>query len=277
MAMAMATCVVAGAILLGPGLLQCSRDGVGAGACLRGKLERREPVVVPPVSAIETSTDNPRKPGWIEANANEYDVAPPARATLRRGEGVVLAAGAGRVAPAAGASVGLAASSGRLAALGAAPTLTGAGGAAVVAGSPGTLTASAGSMRSGVAGRVEMAMAAPGHLVAGGDGWGSVGVAGWAMALVVAPEPPGVMAVGGAGFAGARVLAQAEARFVVAAMASGTTRTAAKGVVSSPIGGGKVSPPPRRVLRNDPRFPSVIVLPPPARGKNSSFTTLKLR
>ena len=82
---AFATLLVAGGILIGPAVLDCSNESVGIGACLRAKAEdaglvHTQPAAAPaPVVPIELPAaplmaPEPQRPqGWLEANANEYE------------------------------------------------------------------------------------------------------------------------------------------------------------------------------------------------------------
>jgi len=67
---AAATLAAVGAILVGPSILECSRDAGGFGACLRGKAADNGLV------SNEISSEQPAPAGWMEAIANEYE--PPA-------------------------------------------------------------------------------------------------------------------------------------------------------------------------------------------------------
>ena len=63
---ATATVAVVGAIIVGPAILDCSRDAGAFGACLRGKAA--DSGLISP----KASSEQPTPAGWMEAVANEY-------------------------------------------------------------------------------------------------------------------------------------------------------------------------------------------------------------
>jgi hypothetical protein len=71
---AAATLVVVGAILVGPSILECSKDGGGLGACLRDKAADNGLI------SPDVSSEPPPPAGWMEAVANEYE--PPVSASV---------------------------------------------------------------------------------------------------------------------------------------------------------------------------------------------------
>jgi Meckel syndrome type 1 protein len=72
--------LVAGGILAGPAILDCSHQAGGIGACLRAKVQDAgllpdAPSSSAPAVSLQTSTPpvETRPQGWLEANANEYE------------------------------------------------------------------------------------------------------------------------------------------------------------------------------------------------------------
>jgi Meckel syndrome type 1 protein len=77
---AFVTLLVAGGILAGPSILDCSHQAGGIGACLRAKVQDAgllpdAPSSSAPAVSLQTSTPavETRPQGWLEANANEYE------------------------------------------------------------------------------------------------------------------------------------------------------------------------------------------------------------
>ena len=367
---ALATLVVIGGILAGPSIVDCSRQPDGIGACLRGKIQQSRLVSHTPKSArpavsAEIAPDpdpapsvaaetGPRNPGWIEANATEYEQGPSGVAVLSGTAGSVLAGGS-TSAPAVAGDIALAPPSGQLGAGGVVPPtgvtaneaalsapvgdisangravpavawrdagvdlaepsgLVDAGGASqqsithsgdvALAEAPGTLIA--GGTATAVAEPADSALLAPsGAIDAGGrDGGPS------ALAAEIDPQVParGVAVVAGdvgLGASGAgSVLLQASAvppmvldvstpvfvpntpdpppvvtKPVAKLKPAPVERKAAEvqepaPVVPKPVAKPKSAPGP--VIKYNPRYPNVIVLPPPNTGANSSFATLTL-
>lgn len=80
---AVVTLLVAGGILAGPAILECSHQPGGIGACLRAKVQ--DAGLLPdtpssssaPAVSLQTSTPSAeaRPQGWLEANATEYETS----------------------------------------------------------------------------------------------------------------------------------------------------------------------------------------------------------
>ena len=155
---AFVTLLVAGGILAGPAILDCSHQSGGIGACLRAKVQ--DAGLLPndpsssssvPAVSLQTTPAETRPQGWLEANANEYEtptttgsveLAAPAGSIGVEGTlaskpalagdvavaaptGVIAANGQPIPAPDTTADVALAQPAGRLAATGRSPAASG--------------------------------------------------------------------------------------------------------------------------------------------------------
>ena len=80
---AFATLLVAGGILAGPAILDCSSQGGSIGACLRDRLDQSGLISPNPPAAPSAPEAPARTSGWIEANATEYEAPLPGAVDLR--------------------------------------------------------------------------------------------------------------------------------------------------------------------------------------------------
>jgi hypothetical protein len=280
---AFATVLVVGGILAMPAVIDCSHQGGSVGACLRDKLEHSgmkpldaassssaapvlsseaappavpEPAVTAPIPVV-----TPHDEGWIDARANEYEPIP-------------LQA---EVSGAVGAQPQLAASA-ELAPLPveAPPEVTGSIGAKLEVDASASLVAEA----------AEPA-AAPSVQISTDIGEASPSVSPpTAAAKLLSVTPPDVTGNIGSNApisGGATLLAQTALPVAPPRPPAAVQRPKADvkpRPVVAPKGPTRHLParkPPRAVFKNDPRFPSITVLPPPSAGQNSSFATLQTR
>jgi len=322
---AFATLLVVSAILAGPAILDCGHQTGGVGACLRDRVEKSgllpsaAPVSERPVSIASVSSvappmvaDAPRAPGWIEANATEYQPPLSGTAALSPPAGALGATGAISQQSGFPGRASNSSRRGAMAAAGEAAQVTFAEDGQVVLAEPdGEVTATgtvvarhgrpvlhlqpepgvgvvAGEVIPGVTASADAAIAAPlGHLAASGTGTFATD----AVAAVLAAQPASIPL--GSGSIGAHTIdAQVtlEAELPPAATELPTAATppppvprrlapAAMRPPAQPkaaaIADRKTGTP--RALRYDPRYPNVLVLPPPNSGADSSFATLQLR
>lgn len=275
---AFATLLVMGGILAGPAILDCSADKHGFGACLRDRIANSglippeaeridKPVLVSevPVSEIPgVAAEPPRLAGWIEANANEFAGMPSVSVTLTAPGGSVGAEGL---------LVGQGNASGK----------------AILAAPTGKILAD-GEVAVNALSEIEIALAAPmGALSAMGAGNEPVSPA----ELTLLPKGGVLRAGGGEGTAPALEANAAPVRGIgdltitgsigADPVPGGTALTAPEPLpFEEPLIKAEAEMPPlpvtdpRPVIRFDPQFPNVLVLPPPASGEDSSFRTLQL-
>ncbi len=265
---AFATLVVTGGILAGPAVLNCSHQTGGFGACLRGKvieggfLPPDAPAPVPPQSAEAALA-----PGWIDANATEYEASTSGRAQLTAG-------------------------SGRLEALGGLPSVEVSGEVALV--DPGArINADGVAAAPGPFGDVNLAPITTGSIDVTGDGAVRSGLAGTtSIEPPSSPTPPQVTGRVGTAHAGqGRVWLAPQLvadlspvppldRVVEPIVPKAPPQLMPRPVPAPPKAAAQVPPKPGaapRPPKYDSRFPDVLVLPPPNTGENSSFATLEVR
>jgi len=285
LSVALATLVVMGGILAGPALVDCARDGEHMGACLRdrvagtGLVAPDERQLRPPAATAEAPVPDAARPaGWIEANATEYAPASPATALLAAPTGVLDVSGAATVQMPAPTGVALAAPQGEMTALAGAPAVDR---PAVALIAPGETLAATGNVSAEPARPVAAALAAPvGQLAAG----------------MAVPTPPAASAASWLAPRAALIEARGgepavtavEASVAPAApLATGTvlaTRSSAppemppaaaqlEASATAPVPAPELPAP---VIRYDPQFPNVLVLPAPSSGEASSIRRLEL-
>lgn len=262
---AFATLVVGGGILATPALLDCSHQPQSFGACLRGKVIDGgflPPEPAPPTVASSEPASRPA--GWIEANATEYET------------------------PASGTAE-LSAEPGRLDAFGALPSAEISAGVALS--DPGTAVSADGLiLLPAPSADAALAPIITGSIDAAGDGAWASGLAGDASIEPPALRPP-PQAVGHVGIT-ARGQGRASLAPQLIADLSPTPPLAEIAPTPPPKAPPRLMPPmvPRaaalvkpapapqpRSPKYDPRYPNVLVLPPPNTGENSSFATLEVR
>lgn len=248
-----------------PAVLDCSQQPQGFGACLRGKVVDGgflPPEPQPP--AVASSELASRAPGWIEANATEFETPAFGTAELSAEPGRLDAFGA---LPSAeiSAEIALADPGASIRAEGLAPLPAASANADLSPTITGSIDASAARVRSsGLAGdaSIEPPVLPPppeaaGHVGTAPRGHGKAFLAPQLIADLspapplaqIAPPPP----------------PKAPPRFMPPMRPEATAQV-------KPEPTPKPSPP-----RYDPRYPNVLVLPPPNTGENSSFATLELR
>lgn len=263
---AFATLVVATGILAGPAVLDCSQSPSSFGACLRGKVV--ESGLLPPEAAPITSAEpTPRALGWIEANATEFEAPMPDVVQLRAEPGKLHADGALPSVPEISAEVALVEPSVELRADGFAPFTRQSGDASLAPAITGSIDASgdAGLPRNGLSATTSIgppAVPAPpavsGQVGPTARGQGRASLAPQLIADL-SPVPP--------------------LRQIVPAAAPKAPPQIMPPSLPAPEATAQVQPKPAAPLRPpkyDPRYPSVLVLPPPNTGENSSFATLTL-
>ena len=248
---ALATLLVAGSILAGPTVLECSRDSNGFGACLRDKIgaggllapDARQPDVVADVPS-DAPLPSPVAGGWMEANANEYE--PPASVPVELNATAADLAAA-ELAPASEAPVEVAIVPPMELAIGtSAPPGEG---AAVMLDGAGLDLVAEGTPSSDPEPPAEVALVGP-------------------QGAVTAMSPvPEVSADAGA------TLTMADG--LQAAGADGETSVAVVAPEPAPVTVEATPEAPPAIVFN-PQYPNVLVLPPPASGDNSSFRSLQL-
>jgi hypothetical protein len=273
-----ATLLVAGGILAGPAIVDCSRQPDGVGACLRAKFDQsglRQHALVPPAPSAVPETPasvapptlaEARPQGWLEANATEYE--PPASMGTAS-----LVAPVGRVDA--------------IGSLGVPPVVPG----EVAVTSPQGSLAAGGRMSSAAPDPVaDIALVEPaGRLTANGSA-----VAQPDTAITSRGAEPAVArgtalitgSIGGASAPHGTATLEATLEPPAAAPLPIEIRLPPAPIRPKPV--ARPAPPraaaavpartgPRRVIKADPRYPNVIVLPPPNTGENSSFATLEVR
>jgi hypothetical protein len=252
---AAATLLVVGGILVGPSILECSRDAGGFGACLRAKAADNGLI------AHDISSEPPPA-GWMEAAANEFEapVSAPiglegtradlvaADATLESGEPIEVA-----IAPAAELATAALVPSDE------APDV------ALVA-PEGEVSAELAVADAGAGGTAELSQPGGGELTA-------VAPSQAATQVTIAPEPIDVAdeltsAVEPPSSEPAPVELSAEPLPVEPEPSLPSS--------SEPVSSEPPSSEPVPVVVFNPKYPNVIVLPPPVSGDNSSFRSLKL-
>lgn len=308
---AVATLLVAGGILAGPAILDCSHNPDGIGACLRGKLDQSavpvlQPDPVPQPSVEPAAVDEPpaRNPGWIEANATEYEDPAPALAELHGPAGDLGAAGSAPTIAGAWADVAIAPSGQILAGGSLASRADVQAPQVALAETPGRLAVEVGTMSRGDATAVSLTPL-PGIIGAGGSALPAPG----APDEVAIAAPAGSLSAGGREGPGVSADALAAASSLPlpdvggevgsSSVTAGATleaelnavpETPALVAVEPPIpltrppAKPKTAPPipppivtqdaPRKIPKYNPRYPNVLLLPPPNTGSNSSFATL---
>lgn len=274
---AFATLVVVGGILAGPAILDCSHQSGGIGACLRGKVVQSGLLPAAPSSSelpvvsVEVSSSAPtivaetppRTPGWIEANATEYEAPPPSVAALSPLPGAISGQGSAALGNGSKAVANVAAPSGAMTADGGAAATSDPAAQVALVEPAGRLSA------GGTATVVPDPLAAtltprPGTPAATGSIGGNVAPS--AAATLEADLTPPAQIVP------EPVMAPPPMPVLPAPRLVPKLVPATKGAtIAKPKTG------PIRVLKYDPRYPSVTVLPPPNTGSNSSFATLELR
>lgn len=265
---ALATLVVGGGILAGPSVIDCSRQPDSFGACLRSKVIAGGVLPAEPSLPSLVSSEPPRLAGWIEANATEYEAPLPDLVQLSAEPGRLDAAGALPGTPEISAKIALAHPSVSLRADGLAPLPRRSGDASlgpVITGSI-DATGDAGVPRNGLSATTSVAapaLTAPppasGRIGGTAHGQGRASLAPQLIAdlspvpplseMVPAPVPQGLPPLMPRPLAAPSAAAQLEPKSVA-----------------------RPRPP-----KYDPRYPNVLVLPPPNTGENSSFATLELR
>lgn len=275
---AFATLLVAGGILAGPAILDCSRQPDGIGACLRAKFDQSglrqpapappAPVAVPegPASEAPPTLAEARPQGWLEANATEYEApASMGTASLTAPAGSVAAMGSLGVPPTLPGAAAVAPPRGSLAAGGRMPSGAADPAAEIALVEPaGRLTANGAAIvrpDAAVVGRGAEPAVAPGAaVITGSIGEGSAPHGTASLEATLEPPPAAPLPI--------------EVKLPPAPVAP---KPVAKPSVPRAAAAAPSHAGPRRVLKADPRYPNVIVLPPPNTGENSSFATLEVR
>ena len=288
---AFATLLVVGGILTGPAILDCSHQGASIGACLRGKivqsglLPEDQPSAVLPTQAAPATPETSREPGWIEANATEYEGQAPGVARLRAPSGILGADGSAAGSLAAAVEI-------------------------AIAEPPGTIEVDGTASRvSDPAGAAELHADPAGGLTAHGRAEAVIDPA----ATLLAPLPGAVLATGRDGAATpmsgttrasprSAPLATGSIGPTIGRSASAALEASLDPVMPSIMPPVLAPPPPvtpqaapqperaprtmalprphrlaRPPIKYDPHYPNVLVLPPPNTGANSSFATLEVR
>jgi hypothetical protein len=275
---AAATLIVAGGILAGPSILECSRDAKGFGACLREKVAESgliapgdESVEKPDVVAdISSEPSIPVPPtGWMEANANEYE--PPLSGSIDLA-GTPADIAAVEVVPSVEAPVEVAIAP--AAELSTAALEPDAGTAVVALGGPELDPIAEGGTSSEPPAPTRVALVGPdGQITA---------------VVPILDAPIGGAAVlaqpGGLQAKAAPTEPAADAAIVPKPIVPPGTVTVVDPVPSEPApveltAEASVEPAPVPepvVIQFNPQYPNVIVLPPPTVGDNSSFRSLQL-
>ena len=291
---AVATLLVVGGILAGPAILDCAKQTGGIGACLREKVTHSSSLPAPPAAPIETAVsseppsaappivaDIPRNTGWIEVNATEYDPRPSAVAILSPAPGNLDASGLVPSNPASAADALLTRPPGQLTASLSEPAsiptpsanlvartgeVRADGGTAVPAalGSSrlirpiGKLTASFSAI---VLGEPSSANLLPTPSATGGIGTNLADPAIVTLEAKVVPDLPLPLP-----------------RPVIASPVKSDATPEKLEASASAVPAAKPLPTalPVHVVKADPRYPNVLVLPPPNSGADSSFATLTL-
>jgi len=262
---AAATLVVVGAILVGPALLECSRDGGGFGACLRGKAADSGLI------SQELSSEQPAPAGWMEAVANEY--APPVSVQVElEGTPADLLAEVAESSSAEAAQVAITPAA-ELATI--APAQEEPAVSVALNGPQGEISARGTLVEKGVDGIAGLSQSDDGMLMAEAPSEAAAGVSvavepiGPADDLTSAVEPP-----------------PSEAAPVELSAEPISSEPEPSDPEPSHPQPSEPSPPssepeapfaePAIVVEFNPQFPNVIVLPPPTVGDDSSFRLLQL-
>ena len=292
---AFATLLVVAGILAGPAVLDCSHRSGGFGACLRGKVvdsgllpQDEAPPAMPVLAADATVppavAEPSRNVGWIEANATEYETATPAVAQLRAPEGTIGADGKAAGAPTAAVEIALAEPTRHLSATGAAPSAADPAGLTEMIADPAGQLSADGRAVAVVDPTATSLAPLPGIVSATGRDGGAMPLSG-----AVTAEPHGVPLVTGSigptsGRAASAMLEASLSPIVpslmppalepapVAPLAALHRKPAAKAAAAP-----RPHQQPRPMVKYDPHYPNVLVLPPPNTGANSSFATLEVR
>ena len=293
---AVATLLVVGGILAGPAILDCAKQTGGIGACLREKATHSGgSLPAPPAAPVETAissqlppapppivADIPRNTGWIEVNAVEYDPRPSAMAILFPAPHNLGAAGL--VPPKSGptSAAALRPSPGHLTASLSEPASVPVPSVNLVP-RTGEVRADSGTPEPGPVGSARLVRPI-GNLTASF----SVLVLGEPSSANLLPTPS---ASGGIGTNSAdRAIVTLEANVLPDSplplprpeLVSPVKSDAAPEKLEA---SGSPAPPakpvptalPVHVVKADPRYPNVLVLPPPNSGADSSFATLTLK
>ena len=254
---AVATLLVAGGIVAGPSILECSSDSNGFGTCFRDKLAAAGLLAPeaaptgPPGIVADAPGEPPPAPapaGWMQAAANEYEAPAGAPVELSGpAAGIAAIAAAPEAAPppmvvAVVPPMELAVAAPAPAAAAATVTLEGA--------EPGLAAGSSSS--SGPAAPAEVALAGPPGKVA-----------------VMAPTPE-------ADNDGAALLSGPEGALAGAAPEVAPDPVIVPLELQAEASAEPIEAPPPIAPEFDPQYPNVLVLPPPAEGDNSSFRSLQL-
>ncbi len=268
------------------------------------------PVPVPasqPIPALEAPmsptvvAEAPRRSGWIEANATEYEAPPAAAAEPSAVSGIIAADGLAPTTVEVTADVALAAPAGSLEPTGSIATGSLPAAEVALSTAQGSLDAR-GSVVEATAPTAQAALADPiGQLVAEGEAFAPS----LAAQAVMAPMP-GRLVMGGSAGGAPSLTATAEPsatapppilqplRDIVGVAKTGTTEAAVATLVVKPVppapakrpaaapqpkpGPAASAPPqPKPIIKFDRHYPDVVVLPPPNTGAASSFATLQLR
>jgi hypothetical protein len=262
---AFATLLVAAGILAGPAVVDCQHQSQSLGACLRGKVVDSglvEPDAVPATPAGEEAAQRP--PGWIEANATEYETPASGLAQLSAEPGEIDAYGALPTAE-IGADVALVDPDASVRADGLVPLSRPSGEAALAPIITGSIDATGGIPGAGPSGDTSMeppVLPAPptasGRAGTTAPGRGRASLAPQLIADL-SPVPP-------------------LAEVLVAPVPKTVPQLIPRPLAPTAAARLKPEPQPKpRPPKYDPRYPNVLVLPPPNTGENSSFATLELR
>jgi hypothetical protein len=308
---AFATLLVVAGILAGPAVLDCSHQGGGLGACLRGKAidsgllpARDVPANVPTLVSsatpeLPTLAEAPHEAGWIEANATEYEAPPPDAARLQAPDGTLNAGGGAAGAPSAAVEVALVEPGGRITAGGAAQPADDPVGHTDLLADPGGGLHATGSAVAVIDPASTTLAPARGIVSAtGSDGPAAAPATGAA----IAPMRGTPLITGSIGRASSRsASALLEASLVpivpslmpplelplvgapppVPARAVPAPAAPKAAPVRKPVAKAKAPARPHRsrapAIKYDPHYPNVLVLPPPNSGEDSSFATLEVR
>lgn len=266
---AFVTLLVGGGILAGPSVLECSHQPRSVGACLRARIVKGGLLPAEPTPPAVVSSEEPvlRAPGWIEANATEYETPAPGVAALRADPGQLDAFGA-LPGPEISAEIALVDPGVGIRADGLAPTARPSAEAALMPTITGSIDATGdGAFASGLAGeaRVEPPLLpAPPQATGrvGGTTRGQ-GRASLAPQLIADLSPTSLLT----DLVAPVVPRAMPPRLPPRPLAPPKTTSQAR-----PAPEAQPRPP-----KYDPRYPNVLVLPPPNTGENSSFATLEVR
>ena len=303
---AFATLLVAGGIVTGPAILDCSHNPDGFGACLRGKVVQTGLLPADarplPLSALSSELSSAEltsppivaavplpKPGWMAANATEYEPPPPSVAALSGEPGRVDAAGTAPGAAEAAAEIALAEPAGEMRARGLIPAGDNSGAEVALAEPAGRLSVDGAAVAISRTGDVSL-VPRVGSIEASGRGLPGATASGRA---ITEPLPQGRSVVSGR--IGRNASAAGRAALAATLVADLSPAPALEQIAVAPqilppkLDPRRLTSPPRAAalrdpkpmpsppVKYDPRYPNVLVLPPPNRGENSSFATLEVR